>query len=139
MTEQKHIPENFTIPPGVDLVNAGYETGKACQLFLQGFFQGMADAMEDAALLDAAVNTTIIDSKQDGKDDFSDCRNCWCNECADIEQCDVINFPEAVSNNDFQADRPHPCRGCENRCIGQPKAAAALCGVFVKGSGTNYL
>lgn len=64
---------------------------------------------------------------------ISDCRACWCDSCAHIEQCEVMN----VEDGEPDGIRPNPCIGCLDGMRGMPKENSPACGAYEEFDGCN--
>ena len=114
----------------------GYEVGQAFAAYMRGFTVGIADGC--AAPLE---NVTDISTTPDGDEHatgrdktlIEDCRGCWCNTCAAIEECE--NGREG-----FQLDgvRPRPCLGCYDGMRFMKKySARCQCDAYIAGAENN--
>ena len=95
------------------LEEAGAALGFMFAALFRGFQAGMAEQ-------ECSVKTEI-----------ADCRKCWCDQCARLEECDRIRegfTPDGV--------RPFPCVGCENGMRFKP-CEEPQCEEFVQGEGLN--
>ena len=105
----------------------GYEAGQIAAAHLVGALRGFADGLESlgySPLAEAAANVTEISTtpgdgqadEPEGKTRIEDCRACWCNTCANIEDC--IDAPEGWQRGVL---RPYPCADCADGRMYMPK------------------
>lgn len=67
------------------------------------------------------------------KTDIADCKACWCNTCAKIENC-----PLDDGSGDPDGLRPYPCVGCVDGIRYSPKEGEPDCGAYEEFDGENY-
>ena len=63
--------------------------------------------LEETAIRE--IRKTEEERERSVKTEIGDCRKCWCDQCARLEECEKIRegfTPDGV--------RPSPCVGCEN-------------------------
>lgn len=118
------------------LLRAGLGIGYAFAPFFRGIMNGVEDytieqaaremqeehdAQEAEAGLKRPVEKTLI----------GDCRKCWCDQCAKLEQCVHLRegaLPDGV--------RPFPCVGCADGMRFKP-CEEERCADFEQGAGFN--
>lgn len=117
------------------LLRAGLGIGYAFAPFFRGLLQGVEDyEVESAAREIMEENDAIAEMRKKEhrqKTEISDCRKCWCDQCARLEECEKIRegfTPDGV--------RPSPCVGCENGMRFKP-CEEPQCEEFVQGDGLN--
>lgn len=91
-----------------DIEAAGEALGVMYAALMKGFKKGV-DAMQDIYKEQRSEEDTA-----DSEDQYktTDCINCWCNECEEIDQCE-----DKLNNN----IRPMPCVGCNHGMRFMPK------------------
>jgi len=115
------------------LEEAGAAMGFMFAAFVRGFKEGM-DAFEvmEAANDIKEVHETEEPLKRDPvKTEIGDCRKCWCDQCARLEECEKIRegyAPDGI--------RPSPCVGCADGMRFKP-CEEPQCEEFVRGEGLN--
>ena len=140
-----HGSDTKTNKTALELIEAmGYEAGQMAAAQLVGMLRGFADGLSSYGLSDiaeAAANVTDIgadeEPERDIKTAISDCRNCWCNTCANLEDC--IDCPP--DGWEVQSLTPYPCIGCNDGKRFMPKdlkdGEKCHCAGYVEG-GVNY-
>ena len=104
---ENRVFEGFTEE---ELAQYGYSAGHALAVLVDGFIQGLADGRVELA---AAGGVEPVNGGEDAepelKTDIRDCRACWCDTCAKLEECEK-------HRDGAEADglRPFPCIGCLN-------------------------
>lgn len=93
------------------LEEAGEALGRAYAAMLKGFIRGYKEATK------AEEAVTDPDKAKETQEDETpkDCCNCWCDECAELDECVVEK--EGFSNE----SRPMPCDGCNKGMRFMPK------------------
>lgn len=114
------------------LEEAGAALGFTFAALIRGFQAGM-DAydvmLEETAIRE--IRKTEEEREHSVKTEIGDCRKCWCDQCARLEECEKIRegfTPDGV--------RPSPCVGCENGMRFKP-CEEPQCEEFVQGDGLN--
>lgn len=118
------------------LLRAGLGIGYA----FAPFFRGIMNGVEDYTIEQAAREMQEEHDAQEVEEGLKrpvektligDCRKCWCDQCARLEECEKIRegfTPDGV--------RPSPCVGCENGMRFKP-CEEPQCEEFVQGDGLN--
>mgnify|MGYP000338063178 FL=1 len=118
------------------LLRAGLGIGYA----FAPFFRGIMNGVEDYTIEQAAREMQEEHDAQEAEEGLKrpvektlngDCRKCWCDQCARLEECEKIRegfTPDGV--------RPSPCVGCENGMRFKP-CEEPQCEEFVQGDGLN--
>lgn len=118
------------------LLRAGLGIGYA----FAPFFRGILEGVEDYTIEQAAREMQEEHDAQEAEEGLKrpvektligDCRKCWCDQCARLEECEKIResfTPDGV--------RPSPCVGCENGMRFKP-CEEPQCEEFVQGDGLN--
>lgn len=92
-----------------------FEIGQEIGLAAGAIYDGIMAGLEAWELAKAAEDVRIVHETEEGlrqpseKTAVGDCRKCWCDRCANIEQCESLlegALPDGV--------RPFPCVGCED-------------------------
>lgn len=114
------------------LEEAGAALGFAFAALMKGFQAGM-DAYEIVEEENAIreIRNEEEEKKPSVKTEIGDCRKCWCDQCAKLEECEKIRegfAPDGI--------RPFPCIGCENGMRFKP-CEEARCEDFIQGEGLN--
>lgn len=114
-----------------DLTAAGYSAGRAFALLFDGFARGMAEGF---AGLEAGGVELVGNGESDTeeKTDIRDCRACWCDVCARLEECQKHREDEEPDGV-----RPSPCAGCANGMRFKPKERPP-CDEYEQAAGNNY-
>lgn len=118
------------------LLHAGLGIGYA----FAPFFRGILEGVEDYTIEQAAREMQEEHDAQEAEEGLKrpvektligDCRKCWCDQCARLEECEKIR-------EGFTPDgaRPSPCVGCENGMRFKP-CEEPQCEEFVQGDGLN--
>ena len=117
------------------LLRAGLGIGYAFAPFFRGLLQGVEDyEVESAAREIQEENDAIAEMRKKEhrqKTEISDCRKCWCDQCAKLEQCVHLRegaLPDGV--------RPFPCVGCADGMRFKP-CEEERCADFEQGAGFN--
>ncbi len=110
----------------------GAAVGFLFAAFSQGFKSG-ADAFEIMQEEEAIkeLHETDKPPAERVKTEISDCRSCWCDQCARLEECEKMKDGEAPDGI-----RPFPCVGCGNGMRFMP-CEEERCADFVQGEGMN--
>lgn len=124
---ENRVFEGFTEE---ELAQYGYSAGRALAVLVDGFVQGLADGRAELA----AGGVELVnndDEEPELKTDIRDCRNCWCDRCAKLEEC-------KKHRDDAEADgiRPLPCIGCVDGIRFKPKEEEP-CEDYIKYDGHN--
>lgn len=99
---------------------AGDAAGRAYAVFYQSFLEGFADQYGCPPPVHTPPEAPAEDTEG------GTCIRCWCNECANINDCDA--FPPSDDGI-----RPAPCAACNQSASPfplMPKSAPAECGTF---------
>ena len=101
--------------------------------FLRGFKEGVDayDVMEAANDIKEVHETEEPLKRDPVKTEIGDCRKCWCDQCAKLEQCVHLRegaLPDGV--------RPFPCVGCADGMRFKP-CEEERCADFEQGAGFN--
>lgn len=114
------------------LEEAGAALGFAVAALIRGFQAGM-DAydvmLEETAIRE--IRKTEEERERSVKTEIGDCRKCWCDQCAKLEQCVHLRegaLPDGV--------RPFPCVGCADGMRFKP-CEEERCADFEQGAGFN--
>ena len=114
------------------LEEAGAALGFAVAALIRGFQVGM-DAydvmLEETAIRE--IRKTEEERECSVKTEIGDCRKCWCDQCAKLEQCVHLRegaLPDGV--------RPFPCVGCADGMRFKP-CEEERCADFEQGAGFN--
>jgi len=105
------------IPTGMlidtkDIEAAGEALGVMCAAFMKGFAKGF-EAIQELYKEQEAKNTTA-GTEEEAKTPKR-CLECWCNECAEFEDC-------IVEKEGYDpASKPCPCDGCKKGMRYMPK------------------
>lgn len=114
---------------------AGWACGVLARAFAEGFKEGYDDYSFAAAEEDEQKNDPGGQDQQpapEEKTTISDCRNCWCNQCAKIETCQHIRDGETPDGL-----RPFPCVGCMEGMRFKP-CEEERCKDFEQAASPNY-
>ena len=118
------------------LLRAGLGIGYA----FAPFFRGILEGVEDYTIEQAAREMQEEHDAQEAEEGLkrpvektliSDCRKCWCDQCAKLEQCVHLRegaLPDGV--------RPFPCVGCAEGMRFKP-CEEERCADFEQGAGFN--
>lgn len=114
------------------LEEAGAALGFAVAALIRGFQAGI-DAydvmLEETAIRE--IRKTEEERERSVKTEIGDCRKCWCDQCAKLEQCVHLRegaLPDGV--------RPFPCVGCADGMRFKP-CEEERCADFEQGAGFN--
>ena len=114
------------------LEEAGAALGFAVAALIRGFQAGM-DAydvmLEETAIRE--IRKTEEERERSVKTEIGDCRKCWCDQCAKLEQCVHLRegaLPDGVC--------PFPCVGCADGMCFKP-CEEERCADFEQGAGFN--
>ena len=114
------------------LEEAGAALGFTFAALIRGFQAGM-DAydvmLEETAIRE--IRKTEEERERSVKTEIGDCRKCWCDQCAKLEQCVHLRegaLPDGV--------RPFPCVGCADGMRFKP-CEEERCADFKQGTGFN--
>lgn len=101
-----------------ELSAAGYAAGRAFALLFDGMSRGIADGFAELAAEAGGVELVNggEDEEPELKTDIRDCRACWCDTCAKLEDCELHRDGEKADGI-----RPLPCIGCVNGLRFRPK------------------
>ena len=100
----------------------GFDLAHACAAVADAFARGVADGLTAHAqeLAAEAGGVEMVnggeDEEQELKTDIRDCRACWCDTCAKLEDCEMHRDGEKADGL-----RPLPCIGCVNGLRFKPK------------------
>lgn len=104
------------------------------------FFRGVMNGVEDYTIEQAAREMQEEHDAQEAEEGLKrpvektligDCRKCWCDQCAKLEQCVHLRegaLPDGV--------RPFPCVGCADGMRFKP-CEEERCADFEQGAGFN--
>ena len=118
------------------LLRAGLGIGYA----FAPFFRGILEGVEDYTIEQAAREMQEEHDAQEAEEGLKrpvektligDCRKCWCDQCAKLEQCVHLRegaLPDGV--------RPFPCVGCADGIRFKP-CEEERCADFEQGAGFN--
>lgn len=118
------------------LLRAGLGIGYA----FAPFFRGILEGVEDYTIEQAAREMQEEHDAQEAEEGLKrpvektligDCRKCWCDQCAKLEQCVHLRegaLPDGV--------RPFPCVGCADGMRFKP-CEEERCADFEQGAGFN--
>lgn len=114
------------------LEEAGAALGFAVAALVRGFQVGMDayDMMAEEAAIHE-IRKTEEERERSVKTEIGDCRKCWCDQCAKLEQCVHLRegaLPDGV--------RPFPCVGCADGMRFKP-CEEERCADFEQGAGFN--
>lgn len=117
-----------------DLSAAGYAAGRAFAILFEGISRGIADGFAEMAAPDSGGVELVHDGdgeEPELKTDIRDCRGCWCDTCAKLEECEKHREGEKPDGI-----RPFPCIGCLDGMRFMPKEEAR-CEEYEKAVGYN--
>ena len=118
------------------LLRAGLGIGYAFAPFFRGLLQGVEDYEIERAARDVMAENDAQEVEEGlkrpiQKTEIGDCRKCWCDQCAKLEQCEKLRegaLPDGI--------RPFPCIDCGDGMRFKP-CEEAKCEDFVQGEGMN--
>jgi hypothetical protein len=118
------------------LLRAGLGIGYAFAPFFRGLLQGVEDYEVERAARDMMAENDAQEVEEGlkrpiQKTEIGDCRKCWCDQCAKLEQCEKLRegaLPDGI--------RPFPCIDCGDGMRFKP-CEEARCEDFVQGEGMN--
>lgn len=118
------------------LLRAGLGIGYAFASFFRGLLQGVEDYEIERAARDMMAENDAQEVEEGlkrpiQKTEIGDCRKCWCDQCAKLEQCEKLRegaLPDGI--------RPFPCIDCGDGMRFKP-CEEARCEDFVQGEGMN--
>ena len=118
------------------LLRAGLGIGYAFAPFFRGLLQGVEDYEIERAARDMMAENDAQEVEESlkrpiQKTEIGDCRKCWCDQCAKLEQCEKLRegaLPDGI--------RPFPCIDCGDGMRFKP-CEEARCEEFVQGEGMN--
>lgn len=118
------------------LLRAGLGIGYAFAPFFRGLLQGVEDYEIERAARDMMAENDAQEVEEGlkrpiQKTEIGDCRKCWCDQCAKLEQCEKLRegaLPDGI--------RPFPCIDCGDGMRFKP-CEEARCEDFVQGEGMN--
>ena len=118
------------------LLRAGLGIGYAFAQFFRGLLQGVEDYEIERAARDMMAENDAQEVEEGlkrpiQKTEIGDCRKCWCDQCAKLEQCEKLRegaLPDGI--------RPFPCIDCGDGMRFKP-CEEARCEEFVQGEGMN--
>lgn len=118
------------------LLRAGLGIGYAFAPFFRGLLQGVEDYEIEQAARDMQEERDAMEAEEGlkrplHKTEIGDCRKCWCDQCAKLEQCTMTRegaLPDGV--------RPFPCIDCGDGMRFKP-CEEERCEEFVQGAGVN--
>lgn len=118
------------------LLRAGLGIGYAFAPFFRGLLQGVEDYEIERAARDMMAENDAQEVEEGlkrpiQKTEIGDCRKCWCDQCAKLEQCEKLRegaLPDGI--------RPFPCIDCGDGMRFKP-CEEAKCEDFVQGEGMN--
>lgn len=121
----------------IEKAEAMYEAGENIGFLFGALIRGILDGVEAFELAAAARDIEEMHETESGlkrpaiKTEIGDCRGCWCDQCAKLEECVHIRegeLPDGI--------RPFPCVGCENGMRFKP-CEVERCADFEQGEGFN--
>ena len=113
------------------------EVGWICGALANAFMQGFEEGFEDFEFATAEDDFKEVHETEVGlkrtivKTEIGDCRGCWCDQCAKLEEC--VHMREGELPDGI---RPFPCIGCENGMRFKPREEER-CADFEQGEGLN--
>lgn len=107
----------------------GYEMGCAFAAMLDGFTRGFADQRGTA---DSEPTAEKDATEPVLKTDIRDCRACWCDTCARLDECAIHREGESTDGI-----RPLPCIGCINGMRFMDKKHEPNCGLYEETDSPN--
>ena len=118
------------------LLRAGLGIGYAFAPFFRGLLQGVEDYEIERAARDMMAENDAQEVEEGlkrpiQKTEIGDCRKCWCDQCAKLEQCEKLRdgaLPDGI--------RPFPCIDCGDGMRFKP-CEEARCEDFAQGEGMN--
>lgn len=118
------------------LLRAGLGIGYAFAPFFRGLLQGVEDYEVERAARDMMAENDAQEVEEGlkrpiQKTEIGDCRKCWCDQCAKLEQCEKLRegaLPDGIC--------PFPCIDCGDGMRFKP-CEEARCEDFVQGEGMN--
>ena len=118
------------------LLRAGLGIGYAFAPFFRGLLQGVEDYEIERAARDMMAEHDAQEAEEGlkrpiHKTEIGDCRKCWCDQCAKLEQCEKLRegaLPDGI--------RPFPCIDCGDGMRFKP-CEETRCEDFVQGEGMN--
>lgn len=118
------------------LLRAGLGIGYAFAPFFRGLLQGVEDYEVERAARDMMAENDAQEVEEGlkrpiQKTEIGDCRKCWCDQCAKLEQCEKLRegaLPDGI--------HPFPCIDCGDGMRFKP-CEEARCEDFVQGEGMN--
>jgi hypothetical protein len=118
------------------LLRAGLGIGYAFAPFFRGLLQGVDDYEIEKAARDMQEERDAQEAEEGlkrptQKTEIGDCRKCWCDQCAKLEQCEKIR--EGVAPDGI---RPFPCVDCADGMRFKP-CEEERCDDFQRGEGYN--
>lgn len=117
------------------MLRIGLGIGYGFGALLRGIKQGLENyEVEEAAREMQEENDAIAETQKREhrqKTEISDCRNCWCDQCARLEEC--THQREGVLPDGI---RPSPCLECGDGMRFKP-CEETRCEDFVQGNGAN--
>lgn len=120
----------------IDL-EAVQEVGWLFGVLANAFIKGFEEGFEDFEFAKAEDEIKEVYETESGlkrpavKTEISDCRSCWCDQCAKIEDC--VHMRDGAVPDGI---RPFPCIGCENGMRFKP-CEGERCADFEQGEGFN--
>ena len=114
------------------LEEAGAALGFMFAALFRGFQAGMDayDVMQEETAI-REIRKKEAEQERSVKTEIADCRKCWCDQCAKLEQCVHLRegaLPDGV--------RPFPCVGCADGMRFKP-CEEERCADFEQGTGFN--
>lgn len=118
------------------LLRAGLGIGYAFAPFFRGILEGVEDYTIEQAARDMQEEHDAQEAEEGlkrpaHKTQIGDCRKCWCDQCAKLEQCEHLKegaLPDGV--------RLFPCIDCGDGMRFKP-CEEERCADFVQGAGYN--
>ena len=118
------------------LLRAGVGIGYAFAPFFRGLLQGVEDYEVEQAARDIMAEHDAQEAEEGlkrafQKTEIGDCRKCWCDQCARLDQCEKLRdsaIPDGI--------HPLPCIDCENGMRFMPTEEAP-CNYFVQSETFN--
>lgn len=136
MDENKESKEIKIVLDEKMMLRIGLGIGYGFGALLRGIRQGLEDyEIEEAAREmqeEEAATAELRKQEHRQKTEISDCRKCWCDQCARLEEC-----TQQREGTEPDGIRPFPCIGCGDGMRFKPREEAR-CEDFIQGSGANY-
>ena len=113
----------------------GYDLARALAVMGDAFARGIADGFAGMAAPAACGGVELVHDEEEEepytKTEIRDCRACWCDACAKLEDCKQHRDGEKPDGI-----RPFPCIGCLNGMRFKPREEAP-CEEYEEAAGYN--